>query len=132
MKISEVAAKVAAGEDIVTAGYEYLDDQTVITTKDLTGKATADIVAIAAAVIGAIAGILGMAGKSKGAFIMGIVTVVAAAAALVLTITKESTNMVLAASAISAVMALILVVVSAKNKAPAAAKTDTTGRIKST
>ena len=60
MKISEVAAKVAAGEDIVTAGYEYLDDQTVITTKDLTGKATADIVAIAAAVIGAIAGILGM------------------------------------------------------------------------
>jgi antitoxin (DNA-binding transcriptional repressor) of toxin-antitoxin stability system len=48
MDIAEVAAKVNAGED-VTAGYQYLDEQTVITTKDLTGKAVADIVAIAAA-----------------------------------------------------------------------------------
>jgi len=71
-----------------------------------------------AAVIGIIAGILGMAGK-KAAFALAIITAVAGVAAVVLSFMKDPGTMVLAGFIAVAVVGVVLTVVSAKNKAPA-------------
>lgn len=109
--------------EITDAGYAYLDDQTAKTTTELTGLAVADITAMAAAVLAIIAGILGLAAKSKGVLVLGVAAAVVGAAGVVLAIMKDASTMVLAGAALTAVTALILSIFAAKNKAPAVSET---------
>ena len=78
---------------------------------------------MAAAVIAAVAAVLGLAAKSKGAMILGIVAVIAGAAGVFLAVSKDASTLVLAGSAAVAVTALILAVLAAKNRAPVPEKT---------
>ena len=109
--IAEVQAKVDAGLDVVKAGYEYLDESTVSTTKDLTGKAVANILALLAGVLGIIAGILGLSGK-KATRVLATLAVLAAAAALIFALIKDPITAVLIAAILGTVMTLALTLVA--------------------
>ena len=109
--IAEVQAKVDAGLDVVKAGYEYLDESTVSTTKDLTGKAVANILALLAGVLGIIAGILGLSGK-KATRVLATLAVIAAAAALIFALIKDPITAVLIAAILGTVMTLALTLVA--------------------
>lgn len=117
--IEAVKAKVDAGMDVVSAGYSYLDDSTVSTTKDLTGKAVANILALIAGVLGIIAGILGLAGK-KATRTFAALAVIAAAAAVIFAIIKDPIVAVLIASICGTAATLALTMVA---KPAAAANT---------
>ncbi|MEA4895960.1 MAG: hypothetical protein VB064_11980 [Oscillospiraceae bacterium] len=78
-----IAAKIDGGMDPVAAGREYLAEQTVITTKELTDRMIVYGAFLLAAVLGFIAAILGAGaakmpsiGKIKGGILLGVLALV--------------------------------------------------------
>ena len=87
-KNERIKAKVDAGMDYVAAGREVIDEQTVETTEELTGRAIQYGATAVIAILGIVASILGLGAakmpsinKIKGGIILGLLTVVLAIAA---------------------------------------------------
>ncbi|MEG1540307.1 MAG: hypothetical protein RRY47_00040, partial [Oscillospiraceae bacterium] len=84
----EVLKRIEGGMDPIEAGRAEVDAQTVITTKDLTGRLFLYLGAILAALVGIVAAILGFGaattpsiGKIKGGIILGALALLVGAAA---------------------------------------------------
>ena len=117
---------IDGGMDPVEAAYKTVDEQTVVTTKELTGRIVTYGLMIAAAVLGIIAAILGLTGK-KAAMTVGIISLIAALAALVYgyaATVSFTGHTVQAAGAIVLAVAAVLMVygAAAAKKAPVTAQ----------